>query len=385
MATSNRLRLLGLALMEQGVEVTVLVTRASEPPDAPLNHLARGVVDGIPFVYTPGTTFRSGSFLMRRARDARGFVGALAELGRLRLMGQLDCAYLSLGAREWKIGLSAWAWSLSMLRVPFVVELNEGPWRVSRSRAPLSRWTSQLAAASGVLAISRYLAQWSIREGHRIGRDVAVLEVPIMVDIAQHAVDDFESAEPTLVYSASTGYGAALQFILHTMREVWRRRPDCRLVVTGMRPDWAANVVAELEMERHVQDGGIVLAGYLPRQELLALYSKATALLIPLFDDLASQARFPTKLGEYLASGRPVVSNHIGEVGRFVRDGETAFLSPAGDVAAYSARILDVLDDTASARAVGRAGRRVAEEEFDYRLQGPRLRAFLEHIAARPL
>jgi glycosyltransferase involved in cell wall biosynthesis len=209
--------------------------------------------------------------------------------------------------------------------------------------------------------------------------------VPIIVDIAERLVDGSESARPILVYSASTGYAEPLRFILRSMREVWSRRPDCRLVVTGMQSGWAANVVSELEMKADVEDGRIALAGYLPRQELLTLYSQASALLIPLFDDPASRARFPTKLGEYLAAGRPVVSNPVGEIDRFVRDGETAFMSPAGDVTAYGNRIRDVLNDAVSAHAVGRAGRRLAEEKFDYRLQGPRLRAFLENLATRPI
>jgi hypothetical protein len=381
MATSSRLRLLGKALAERGAEVTVLVTRASEPPEAPLNHVIRGLADGIPFVYTSGTTLRSPSFLMRRAREARGFVGALVELARLRRKGQLDCAYLSLGAGSWEVGLSLWAWSLYFLRVPFVVELNEHPWRISRRPAPFARWTSQLAAAAGAVAISSHLAQWSTREAERIDRAVAILEVPIILDVGEHVVGDFESAQPTLVYSASNAYAAALSFILHSMTEVWSQRPDCRLVVTGMEPKRAANVVSELELAGHVQDGRITLAGYLPRQELGTLTAQASALLAPLFDDLASRARFPTKLGEYLASGRPVVTNPVGEIDRFLRDGDTAFMSPAGDVTAYAARILDVLNDTVGARTVGRAGRRLAEEKFDYRLQGPRLYAFLEEIA----
>jgi glycosyltransferase involved in cell wall biosynthesis len=126
------------------------------------------------------------------------------------------------------------------------------------------------------------------------------------------------------------------------MREAWSLYPDCRLVVTGSQPGAAANVVSELEIEAHIQDGRVTLP-----------------------------------------SGGPVVSTPVGQIGRVVRDGETAFTSPAGDVAAYGARILDGLDDAASARAVRRAGKRIAEEKFDYRPQRPQLRAFLEHIATR--
>jgi len=198
-------------------------------------------------------------------------------------------------------------------------------------------------------------------------------------------VADSESAEPILVYSASIGYHySALQFILRSMREVWSRRPDCRLVVTGVPPSSAFQIVSQLEMDAHIQDGSITLAGYLPRRELWALYSKASALLAPVFDDLDSRARFPTKLAEYMATGRPVITNPVGEIDRFARDGETAFMSPAGDATSCAARILHVLDNIASAEAVGRAGKRTAEENFDYRLHGPRLLTFLAQIAGLP-
>lgn len=105
------------------------------------------------------------------------------------------------------------------------------------------------------------------------------------------------------------------------MRGAWSQRPDCRLVVTGMQPGGAANVVSDLEIEAHVQDGGITVP-----------------------------------------SVRPVVSTAVSQIGRVVRDGETAFMSQTGDVAACGTRILDGPDDAASARTAGRTGKRIAEE-----------------------
>jgi len=48
------------------------------------------------------------------------------------------------------------------------------------------------------------------------------------------------------------------------------------------------------------------MAGFVPRPELLRLYRQSSLLLAPLFDDVRSEARFPTKIAEYLGSGRPV-------------------------------------------------------------------------------
>src|SRR5207302_1804391 len=70
----------------------------------------------------------------------------------------------------------------------------------------------------------------------------------------------------------------------------------------------------------------------------------AAVLAIPLFDDVKSTARFPTKLGEYLASGRPVVTNGIGEIPRYLKDGVNAVIVPPGDARVFGQAIAEVLD-----------------------------------------
>lgn len=82
----------------------------------------------------------------------------------------------------------------------------------------------------------------------------------------------------------------------------------------------------------------------IPRQDLLRRYRRSSALLVSLFGDVASVARFPTRIAEYLAAARPAITVRIGEVATYLRDGETAL-----------------------------AGRTVAGEAFDYALRARRL------------
>lgn len=380
MASTNRVRLLARALIEQGDDVRIMCTRASESPGVVLNRAASGVADGVPFLYTTGSTVRGESFMVRRAREARGYLTALCELARLRRTGQLDCAYLPSVPYGWRLGVWALSRVLSRLGVAVAIELNERPWSAARLPAPFDRLASQLAGVDGVVAISAPLADWARAEGHRIGRSVPVLELPVVVDVGEQQPTIDAQVPTTLVYSASSGYDAALRYILQAMRTVWEAHPECRLVVTGVEAARVLRLAAEEGHPGAADEGRLVPTGYVDRPQLMALQRRASALLIPLFDDEADRVRFPTKVGEYLASGRPVITTSVGEIVRYLRDGESAYVRPPGDAAAYASGILDVLEHPASATAVGQAGRRVAEEGFHYAHFGPGLHAFLSSI-----
>jgi glycosyltransferase involved in cell wall biosynthesis len=240
--------------------------------------------------------------------------------------------------------------------------------------------TSFLAGVDGAVAISTWLSEWATGEARRIHRRVDVVEIPIVVDTGEQVVRSPVGDERLFVYSASNEYMHDLAFVFRAMRRVWERFPEARLMVTGMHPQRAAAVASGEGILSAVDDGRVKICGFLERPDLLSAYQQAAALLIPLHNDVRSRARFPSKIGEYLASGRPVVTCRVGEIERFLRDGETAYVAAADDVAAFSDRMVEVLDDVPRAAEIGAAGRRVAEERFSYGPQGLRLGQLLERV-----
>ena len=110
------------------------------------------------------------------------------------------------------------------------------------------------------------------------------------------------------------------------------RHPACRLQITGVEAETAG-----------AAGGSWNAGGWAPSTSGWSCpacchapsFSSSTpaahGLLIPLFDDVRSTARFPTKIGEYLASGRPIVTTAVGEMPRYFEDGVTAFISAPDD------------------------------------------------------
>ena len=381
MADTGRLRLYCKALASVDVSVRVLLTRVSETPPHVLNSESRGVVDGTPFEYTTGTPIRSDSFLVRRLVESRGALVAVTRLAALRCSGHCVALLAYVGTSRCTLRYVVLTAAARMMRIPVVLDLCEAPWTLLGDRRPWERFFSPLALTSGAITISGFLTSWASAEYASRHRDATATEIPILVDIDEVRPSPQLHSQQAVLYAASSSYDDALAFVLEAMRYVWSSEPQCRLVVTGIAPD---------ELDRHLcrraftsrETALVIGVGRVSREELLQLYADASVCLAPLFDDQRSRARFPSKIAEYAAAGRPIVTSSVGEVRRYLVDGTTAFIAEPDDPVAFGRKILDVISDPENADEVGVRARALAEQLFDYRVHAARLREALARTLA---
>lgn len=364
MASTSRVRLLARTLTEAGAHVRVVCLQASERPPHVENTAVRGKWQGVPFEYMTWTTVRHESFGMRRLIAAWGWMHGACRLMQLRRQGALDAVYLWSWAPRPRLHRYMLLALFRLLGVPVVSELNEQPWSLRDDAGVLGRFLSPLSGLAGVVSISALLTEWSQREAR--GRRIEIIEVPIVVDVDEQAPTEYPTGDPLVVFAGAPEYDDTIRFILAAMERVWQSVPECCLVLTGANPTDPAARWLIAESRRFSADPRVEVAGYLPRPELLRLYARAHALLIPLFDDVRSKARFPTKIGEYLAAARPVVTSAVGEIPRYFEDGANAVVCPPGDPAVFGDRLAGLLTDPAMASAIGRQGRALAEARFHY-------------------
>ena len=93
---------------------------------------------------------------------------------------------------------------------------------------------------------------------------------------------------------------------------------------------------------------------------------------------------FPRSILEAMAAGLPVAAFRGGGVAEMVRDGESGLLAEPGDVEALARAFVRLAGDPEAARAMGRAGRRRATDEFTIERHVDRMERLLRAAAGKP-
>ncbi len=363
MAATRRLQLMGEALSAQGVTVKALCTQANEPIGSTINLRPRGTFGPIQFEYVTGRTVRPSSFLLRRLVDVRGFLTLTHRVVTARFSETPLAVYLWISPQQ-----RTWyrAWVLRLLRflhVPCVVELNEPPWTIGATRLAVRK--SPLYGVAGVVAISVGLHAWAVAEFTRLGREGSVIRVPA---VARASSDPSRcpttSSAGSFLMACSLGYRDLIEFVIESMSIVWESH-ECDLVLTGFssedpRAAWLRDHPVYVAHQARIR-----VLGYVTAERLSDEYSMCSALLAPLSNEERSSMRFPSKIAEYLLSGRPVITSNIGDVGMYLTDGETALVAEPDDSAGFAARIIAVLENPGAASVIGEAGHALALKEFE--------------------
>jgi glycosyltransferase involved in cell wall biosynthesis len=152
--------------------------------------------------------------------------------------------------------------------------------------------------------------------------------------------------------------------------------PEARLLLVGpteAEARAAAGSAAGLEAIRAL--------GKVSYKELPRVLPAADLFLLPYPSKVANIGRWPNKVGDYMAVGRPTVANPVGELNELFRLHPVGLL--AGETAQeMAAAALRLLHDRNLADAIGRGARKAAETDLSWSSQIARLETWYRGILA---
>jgi glycosyltransferase involved in cell wall biosynthesis len=111
--------------------------------------------------------------------------------------------------------------------------------------------------------------------------------------------------------------------------------------------------------------GQYTIIGQVPYAEVPGLLSGADILVIPRISDRAARYGFPSKLPEYMATGKALVITDVGEHANVVKNGETGLVIPPDSATALAEALLMLQDDNLR-RRLGFQAREFIEQELTW-------------------
>jgi glycosyltransferase involved in cell wall biosynthesis len=177
---------------------------------------------------------------------------------------------------------------------------------------------------------------------------------------------------PIALHAGLSPYDA--EYLGRSFVELARHCPQALLVIAGRRFSILDRVIAEAGFSSQ-----LVRLGLLDQATMAAAMACADVLLLPYTNRSVNLFRYPNKLGDYLAAGRPIVANNTGDLGHLVTN-ERVGLAVPDTPEAFAVAVKDLFDDPTLADELGQRGRALAETKLDWRFFARDLEVFYGNI-----
>lgn len=243
------------------------------------------------------------------------------------------------------------------------------PWWLKRFVARQERWS--LRHADLVTVASRALIERTRQVGAQ--RTLYLPNAPAASSPGLVAPADpdlrsrlgLERRPVVLLYTRFFEFGIGR--LMDTLQEILRALPDTALLVVGQGLEGE-----EMELQRQAADRGVegqlVLAGWLPPDQVAGYFRAADVALYPLDDTLLNRTKCPVKLLDLLVAGVAVVADRVGQAAEYVEDGRTGLLVASDDRQAMARATVELLQDPRRRAALGEAARAEARVRWRWDL-----------------
>ncbi len=188
-----------------------------------------------------------------------------------------------------------------------------------------------------------------------IGADTE--NIPFVDPNTHRAEFGFSSADQIALFSAMDAV-MDVELVFDAAIKVKAVCSEFKLVMTGN----GADVLNKRARQKGLSEFFIHL-GRLPQDEFVKALTCADVFLLPFADKIYNRGRWPCKIGDYLAAGRPVVSNPVGEVLSIMQ------VHPAGELTAFDSNdfaqgVIRILKNPSRSREMGKTARKIAETDL---------------------
>jgi len=376
-AATNRVHTFAKGFIENRLSVFVICFRNDYTENI------QGTFEGIGYYYPYGQKVRSKHFLYRRWAKLRKYFNTCHILRVLSK--QNDIRVINLWTNTLRTQLFVYLLG-KLFKIRIIHEHSEHPLREFQKPRIKILWGEIKSLigtrlCDGIFCISQYLMDFYTS---RNVKEEKLLLVPSTVDNERFNI----SVAPVLPYNYIAYCGSltikkdGVDILIDSFSLIADDIPDIDLVLIGKGDSEDEESAIRKQTEKLNLGKRVHFLGQLSRTEVPAYLSGARVLALARPKSIIADAGFPSKLTEYLSTGKPVVVTKVGEIPFYLKDRENAFLVEPDSAKEFAGQLRAVLNNYEHALSVGNSGKRLTETIFNYNFQAVRMIGFIKSLNA---
>lgn len=382
MAGTNRIISLSKSLMLQNNNVKVLCIRPTEKNTKIINKDIEGYHEDIYFNYTSNTVIWPKHKMKKFYVYAKGIINSGIMIIKYKKLNKLDLIILS--QSSFIIALFYFI-VCKIYHIPYIYAIDEYPWVVLRPenynffyRKIYIKYFYKLF--DGMLIMTKTLMNYY---KDKVRKNCKLLLVPMTVDTEKFFNNQniIKNKEEYIAYCGCLGHNNkdGVPILIEAFSKIKPFYPQLKLYIIGdTREKENIDFIKIKEQVKKLKlEDDVVFTGRLPHYKIPELLSNAKILALARPNNLQAQGGFPTKLGEYLATGKPVIVTKVGEIPNYLIDGVNACIAEPDSIDDFAKKLKEVLDDYDRALIIGKEGQKTANKYFDYKTQSKNIHLFL--------
>lgn len=357
LAQVQRQKLLAKAILLGGYEVTVLCRYGIHKQSDAI--ASKGNFEGINYIYCSGSSIRPDGYIKRNLLKIKGLFGEINYFRSFAKSKQLAGIMISTNSFH---NILFYFLIGKFFGVTTTVD-NVEHWTSIKGYKRLTRIEKYLydkfyfLFTDNIICISDFLLR-------KVGafKKGKIIKIPVITDF-----DKFKEYNTTkrlideryFLYCGSEVYFEVIEFVISSFEKA--RMNNMILILVTKFSKKLEDRIRKSKIENSIK----VLSG-VPYNDLVNLYINSEALLIPMRDTDEDKARFPHKISEYCASGRPIIVNKVGEINNYF-DNTNAYLCSGYDEQEFADAMQKIISEPEQANIIARKSYETGYVVFNYK------------------
>ena len=351
------------ALANEGVFTKVYILHPSKSPEAKSNRNTRGVYDGVHFEYLSTDTYWTASTLSVKKQLLYMYY-VLKSLFLLRKDG-INVIILY---HHDNFNTIIYRIFCSLFNILFLTDQTEFPYKFPYNSDEFNNISKYLKKIH-FCSFDKYIVMThSLHEYycHFLNKNKDLFfHLPMTVDLDRFKNIEELSSEPSYI---------ACVFGVHNRDCIFDTIKSYKLYVDNKDDAWTLNLYGDfyklkianellLYIKNNQLENKVIIKGKIISIDMPKILTNAKCLITTAREYVSGG--FPTKLGEYLATRKPIVATKAGEIPRYLEDGISCFLATPGDIEEIAWKLLYVHDNYNEALCVAERGYIIAKNNFN--------------------